>query len=417
MISLRSIKTIEIEHESLEQFMKNKTNEIGYKDKTSFINRKEELQYLENWINLTPKEILFIYGPKSSGKTTLLTKFIDLHLNNKNYNIKHFNLREVLIANYVDFIQAFFEVDYSKEKHEVKQNTQYSLKVFKLSKEIKKSLETKILDPLVVMKTELLKIAKKGKRPVIIIDELQALEDIYLNGQRELLKELFNFFVALTKESHLCHVIIASSDGYFMNRIYEDSKLTKTSSFIGVDYLSESDIRYWLNNLESQSAITALKLSDKQIDMIWKYLGGSIWEISSLLSQLVRYVSNNSLTDDTLNNCIQTIIEGNYSKITYYVKLDENKMMLFKQIYRTGLEKQNLDYFDFIPLIRNKIFDNNTLSEELDKLVRLNFLAFNPTTSLFQFQGKSMFYGLKKFVESMPEDLLPEPGNAQGNLE
>jgi hypothetical protein len=151
--------------------------------------------------------------------------------------------------------------------------------------------------------------------------------------------------------------------------------------------------------------------------MIWKYLGGSIWEISSLLSQLVRYVSNNSLTDDTLNNCIQTIIEGNYSKITYYVKLDENKMMLFKQIYRTGLEKQNLDYFDFIPLIRNKIFDNNTLSEELDKLVRLNFLAFNPTTSLFQFQGKSMFYGLKKFVESMPEDLLPEPGNAQGNLE
>ena len=59
---------------------------------------------------------------------------------------------------------------------------------------------------------------------MIIIDELQALEGIYMNGQRELLKDLFNFFVAITKESHLCHVIIASSDGYFIQRIYGSSE-------------------------------------------------------------------------------------------------------------------------------------------------------------------------------------------------
>jgi len=68
----------------------------------------------------------------------------------------------------------------------------YNLKLFKLSKEIKKSLENKTLDPFVVMKKELIKIYKKGKQPVIIIDELHALEDIYINGQRDLLKELFN---------------------------------------------------------------------------------------------------------------------------------------------------------------------------------------------------------------------------------
>jgi len=38
-------------------------------------------------------------------------------------------------------------------------------------------------------KKELLKISRKGKQPVIIIDEHQALEDIYINGQRDLLKE------------------------------------------------------------------------------------------------------------------------------------------------------------------------------------------------------------------------------------
>jgi len=38
------------------------------------------------------------------------------------------------------------------------------------------------------MEKELLKISRKGKHLVIIIDELQALEDIYINGQRDLLK-------------------------------------------------------------------------------------------------------------------------------------------------------------------------------------------------------------------------------------
>ncbi|ETR66057.1 MAG: hypothetical protein OMM_13311 [Candidatus Magnetoglobus multicellularis str. Araruama] len=73
---------------------------------------------MNDWINRTPKDILFIYGPKSSGKTTLLMKFIELNLSDKHYNIKHFNLRKVLIANYIDFIQAFFEVDYSKSPQE-----------------------------------------------------------------------------------------------------------------------------------------------------------------------------------------------------------------------------------------------------------------------------------------------------------
>ncbi|ETR68809.1 MAG: hypothetical protein OMM_10151 [Candidatus Magnetoglobus multicellularis str. Araruama] len=160
--------------------------------KAAFINRSKELQYLYEWVSEDPDRILFVYGPKSSGKTTLLHKFIENHLTNKYFNIKHFNLREMLIANYSDFIQAFFEVDYSRTA-DVKQKREYNLKLFKLSKEIKQSLENKTLDPFVVMKKELRKISKKGKKPVIIIDELQALEDIYINGQRDLLKELFNF--------------------------------------------------------------------------------------------------------------------------------------------------------------------------------------------------------------------------------
>ena len=226
------------------------------KNEPAFINRRRELAFLDSWIAERPNNLLFIHGPKSSGKTTLLMEFIRRRLSADNYDIKHFNLRELLITSYKDFISSFFRIDYGKSKGDVKEVRSYSLPFFRLSAEVLKGIESTDLDALAVMNIELEKIVASGRRPVIIIDELQALEGIYMNGQRELVKELFNFFVAITKESHLCHVIIASSDGYFIQCIYDDSRLKKTSSFLAVDYLSESDVAYWLDNLAQESNIS-----------------------------------------------------------------------------------------------------------------------------------------------------------------
>jgi len=379
---------------------------IVYTDHEAFINRKKELNYLMDWTNRKPNEILFIYGPKSSGKTTLLMKFIEFNLNDKHYNIKHFNLRKVLIGNYIDFIQAFFEVDFSNASQEIKQRSEYSLKVFKLSKEIKQSLEKKILDPFVVMEKELQKIVKKGKRPIIIIDELQALEDIYMNGQKELLKELFNFFVAMTKESHLCHVIIASSDGYFMKRIYEDSKLSKTSKYYAVDYLEETDTKYWLKHLESESAITSFKLTDSQIDVIWKYFGGSMWEISDILGELINCSKNKKISDEYINIIIEKRIKENFARFKHFSGFNENRQVLLEKIYHCCAKENHFDHKDMKPLMKNKIFDENSLSHELNRLVQLNYLAFDPTKTTWQLQGNSMFYGLKKYVEYIANDSI-----------
>jgi hypothetical protein len=46
----------------------------------------------------------------------------------------------------------------------------------------------------------------------------------------------------MTKQSHLAHIMIASSDGYFLNTIYNDSKLKKCSKFYNVDYLPKEDV-------------------------------------------------------------------------------------------------------------------------------------------------------------------------------
>ncbi|MBF0449735.1 MAG: AAA family ATPase [Candidatus Magnetomorum sp.] len=373
--------------------------QIIFNKEPAFINRKNELELLDEWIHQRPEYILFMYGPKSSGKTTLLMKFIERYMNTKDYDIKHFNLREILIGNYKDFIQAFFEIDYSKSKEDVKAKREYNLKVFKLSKEIVKSLDNKSLDPFIVMKKELVKIIKKGRQPVIIIDELQALDNIYMNGQRELLKELFNFFVSLTKESHLCHVIISSSDGFFMNRIYKDSKLTKTSDFVEVDYLSKKDIIYWLKNLEKESSISAYKLSDRQILTLYTFFGGSMWEISLILGKLIKHAKNNKIADDDLMSVINKQISINIGKYNHYVGLNKQKYLLFKLI----LSVQTINIFfkeiHLISLISDKTYDDENLRNELTELVKQNFLSFNPTTDTYQLQGKSMFHALADYIK------------------
>jgi len=369
-----------------------------YLKEPAFINRKEALKYLNSWISQRSDNILFLFGPKSSGKTTLIMNFIEQSISNKSFDIKHFNLREIFIGNYSDFIQAFFEVNYSKSREDIKKKREYNLKLFKLSKEILKSLEDKKLDPFVVMKKELEKIAEKGKRPIIIIDELQALDDIYLNGQRDLLKELFNFFVAITKESHLCHVMIASSDGYFINRIYEDSKLRKTSIFFEVDYLNEKDTKYWLSHLKEESSISAYTLTDRQINTIWDFIGGSAWEISNILGELLNFSNNDKIHDTDLMQVIQKQIDFNKGKYNYYAKINKSKKALLKQIFLIQKQKAEFDENDLESLVDEGKFEEKALTNELINLVRLNYLAFNPTTALYKLQGRSMFYGLRSYL-------------------
>ena len=106
---------------------------MEYSKQPAFINRQQEIKFLGNWIAEKPENLLFIFGPKSSGKTTLLYRFVKENLNNPAYDLKHFNLREILITRYQDFIRAFFEHDYSKEKTDVRERREYDLKVFKLS--------------------------------------------------------------------------------------------------------------------------------------------------------------------------------------------------------------------------------------------------------------------------------------------
>ena len=79
-----------------------------------FINREREIEFLKDWFSKIPDEILWIYGPKSCGKTTLIEYVIENELfddfklfKSEKYNVKYINFRRRVIGNYDSFIDSF----------------------------------------------------------------------------------------------------------------------------------------------------------------------------------------------------------------------------------------------------------------------------------------------------------------------
>ena len=89
-------------------------DKFEYRKDVAFINREKELRYLDEYINIRPESILFLHGPKSSGKTTLLYKFFDQIEKKQKLDVKFLNLRKRFVPNYKDFLRIFFGMDYSK---------------------------------------------------------------------------------------------------------------------------------------------------------------------------------------------------------------------------------------------------------------------------------------------------------------
>lgn len=360
-------------------------DKLEFKKDVAFINRENELKYLHEYIDVRPESILFLHGPKSSGKTTLLYRFLEQIEKVQKLDVKFLNLRKILIGNYIDFLKIFFGVDYSKSKEDVKETREYDFKFFKLSVEVLKGMEKGEIDPFFIMEKEFLKRKQEGVKPVIIIDELQAIEDIYLDSgkDRALIIELFNFFVAMTKESHLAHIIIASSDGYFINTVYNDSRLKKTSRFYKIDYLEKKDVYKWLLNLQKYSKIKDYTLTEEDAGKIWNSLGGSMWEIQDLLNDLF-----NTPVDEALALYIKKI----KGMIAYYIGADEKK----EKVLRLFLDKDNANIKDFI----NAGIKKEEVETVMRDMVRNNILYFDPTEAVYYPQGKSYHQGIRLYFET-----------------
>ncbi len=235
-----------------------------------FVDRTKEINFFMERFKELPERIAWIYGPKSAGKTTLIEYIIENelfedfeHQKPKNgFWVRYINFRRYAVASYNSFLKTFIKPD----DVDISFESRINLGIFQLKANILKKIEQKEVDLFNALIEEIDKISKTQK-PILIIDEIQTLEDIYINGEKELLKEFLNFLVSLTKELHITHVLILSSNTIFIDRIYNDAKLKVTSDFYKIDHLSYDFTKNWL---------TEEGFKEDEISLIWNYLGGCI---------------------------------------------------------------------------------------------------------------------------------------------
>ncbi len=294
-----------------------------------FINREEEIKFLKDWLYNIPDEILWLYGPKSTGKTTLIEYVIEKELTSNlkifdNYWIKYINFRGLMIGSYESFINSFFEEADGDDDFSGEISAKFNIGVIRLEA---KALE-KIKNRKKNLFNELIEKFKKVKKTkIIVIDEIQTLEDIYYNEEKELLKEFLNFCVRLTKELHLSHVVILSSNTIFIDRIYNDAKLKLTSEFKKIDHLDKETTFEYLDY-----KINELNLSlDK--GLIWDYLGGCIPLIQRMFRKRVYF--------NSLKEYLENEVKVAKSEIIEILKrfLDREKRGIFRHIVADIIEK------------------------------------------------------------------------------
>ncbi|MDQ7032888.1 MAG: ATP-binding protein, partial [Desulfonauticus sp.] len=314
-------------------------------------------QYLKDWVNHLPKEILWLYGPKSTGKTTLIEYLIEKELTSNlkifdKYWIKYINFRGKLVGSYDSFLNSFIKKETQlKDKLGVRINLGLITLNYKLYQEV----QNKNIDLFDAIIEELSNI---NKTKILVIDEIQTLDSIYYNGEKELLKEFLNFCVRLTKETHLCHVVILSSNTIFIDRIYNDAKLKVTSRFKKIDHLEYETIKNWLLGKD-------LGFSLQDIDLIWDYLGGCIPLIQRVLRERVYFDS------------LQQYLENE-------AKLAESEII---DLMRRFLNKKEKDTFkQIIKIIVDKGFfetgeeDNEVLVKVIDFMAEKEVFFYDPLT-------------------------------------
>ncbi|WP_022670081.1 ATP-binding protein [Hippea alviniae] len=343
------------------------------------IDRDKEINFFLDWFNQLPELILWVYGPKSSGKTTLIEYVVEKELfedfeNLKpkgNWWVKYINLRGYLVSNYNSFLEAILTPQKEGKKEE-KLSASFNIGVFNIKAELLNEVKNKEKDLFKVLMEEIQNRTKKNRQPIIIIDEIQTLEDIYINGDRELLKEFLNFCVRLTKETHLSHVVILSSNTVFIDRIYNDAKLKKTSKFFKVDHLDKSIVVEWL----SSEGYT-----EEEINLIYDYLGGCIPDIQRMMFEKKEF--------KTLKEYLEHRAFLAYTEMVDLLTNEEdfNKRKIFKEIAKEIVKNGRFIAKEELPTQVKKII--NFYAEK-------EILFYDPLT--LEVKGNSRIYekGMEK---------------------
>ncbi len=258
-----------------------------------FFNREEDIRRLKAVLSGEPNLVYFVYGPINSGKTALLMKvFEELP---ENYRVFYINFRARHVGEFKDLLKVLFEVRFGgrrkRAREVVRELFKAGAKVVERFKGIpipefkgipipEKIFEylfvdsRKVEDVFRYLEEVFEEIVRVGYRPVFVLDEMQAIKEVVNAAGRPVIKELFNFMVRLTKETHLCHSLCATSDCLFIEDVYSNARLEGRAKYLLVDDLDKE---------EAFRVYEGFGFEDKEL--VWDYIGGKVGDMVGLFEE------------------------------------------------------------------------------------------------------------------------------------
>ncbi len=255
-----------------------------------FVNREREIGELKTVLTGRPSFVYFVYGPINSGKTALLMRVLEELP--EDYRVFYINFRG-FEGGYSKFTRAFFELGDKNLWERIKGNLPLVAAAVEYVEKVAKKINTAIelpaeviaklqvgeeepekIDMFHYLERVMDRFASRGKRPVLVFDEMQVLEGELNAAGQPLLARLFNFLVRLTKEKHLCHCLCATSDCLFIEQIYSNARLEGRAKYMLVDDLPKE---------EAFKAYEAFGFEDKEL--VWEYIGGKLGDMVSLFEE------------------------------------------------------------------------------------------------------------------------------------
>ena len=355
-----------------------------------FFNRELEKNEILNILKNEPNLIYFIYGPINSGKTALIKHIIDNELDDS-YKIFYINFRTYLISDKKDFIEALFTIRKENFFEKIKDYSEVLDILIKGSKtltgipipefDFNEMFNKEITNVFKYLNQVFLDIEKQGKKPVFIIDELQEIKGLTINGQKELLTEFFQFLVSLTKEQHLCHVFCLSSDSLFINYVYNTGKLEGRAKYILVDDFDKETAFRFMEFLNPN-------ISNSDKEKIYSYVGGKAMDI--------KYVIDTMKYKD-LDQILDRMLDDEINSLRFRLKkLETPKIEIYGKISETSKE----EIIEVLKLFKNQyeVSSEKIKFETLVYLVDENILFLNTQTGLVKPQSFLIWNAIKNVV-------------------
>ncbi len=241
-----------------------------------FIGREREIGWMRLYLEHEANKILAVTGKANCGKTALMQEVMKRLA--KTHTFYYVDLRFYHILHAQDLALVLYKMFYPEKLYE-----EVAVKIGPFEIKLEEKVNAvEIANFLNALFDEITVNLKKVKNPVLVVDELQVLKELYVNGDKKLIDRLLEFFISLTKHQHLAHVIVLTSDSTFYAELYSKSGMHERMKFYLLDELDRPEaldlIRYYCEEYEV----------DIKPERIYRYTGGNPALIETVVSEAAR---------------------------------------------------------------------------------------------------------------------------------